>query len=278
MVRRTSKLLAAATAAALLGWAGAAGAATCVGSCGSAGANGDVTAPPSAPTYGWVSTFGGVVGAGQLPGIGGTDGSSFTTSAFSANAGDVLKYDFNFVSSDGQDAPGQFIFEDYASVQLVDAGTGNPVAVLFDARAEPTLLAVPGAGLPPIDPGVTLTPSSASILAGTGTQGNFAGGPVWSPLGAYSGWCWGAGCGLTGWINSTFTVQQAGSYQLVFGVTNWGDQIYDTGLAYSGIQIGGRDIEDTVPEPSVWALMILGFGGVGAALRARRWRSARGFA
>lgn len=269
MVGKTSKLLATAAAVAVLGWAGAAAAATCVGSCGVSGANGDVTAPPGSATYGWVSTFGGVSGAGQLS-VGGTDGSSFTTSTFTAAAGDILNYDFNFVTSDGQDGPGNFVFEDYASVQLVDAGTGNLVAMLFNARAEPNLLGVPGAGLPAIDPGVTLTPAIAPILAGTGTQGNFAGGPVWSPLGDFSGWCWGAGCGLTGWVHSDFTVQNGGDYRLVFGVTNWGDTVYDTGLAYSGIQIGGHEIEDGIPEPATWALMLLGFGGAGAALRSRR--------
>src|SRR5512140_2303599 len=77
--------------------ASAAVAGTCVGACGSLGANGDVIAPPSAATYGWVSTFGGANGAGQLPGVSGTDGSVFTTSTFSGNAGDQLKYDFNYV-------------------------------------------------------------------------------------------------------------------------------------------------------------------------------------
>src|SRR5512135_2998838 len=86
---------------------------TCVGACGSLGANGDVTASPSgAAQYGWISTYGGVDGVGQLPSVLGTDGSTFTTSAFSATAGDNLQYYFNFVTSDGQNGPGQFIYED----------------------------------------------------------------------------------------------------------------------------------------------------------------------
>ena len=37
------------------------------------------------------------------------------------------------------------------------------------------------------------------------------------------------------------------------------------------IRIGGiQDIVTPIPEPSAWALMILGFGGAGAALRSRR--------
>jgi hypothetical protein len=234
-------------------------------------ANGDVTAPPGSATYGWISTAGGVNGVGQLPSIGGTDGSTFTTNPFAANSGDVLSYEFNFVTSDGQDGAGQFIYEDYAYVQLLDAATNAPVALLFDARTEPAGLIVPGAGLPPIDPGVTLIPPSAPVISGSGTQGNLAGGPVWAPLGSYSGWCWGAGCGYTGWIKSNYSVAAGGTYKLQFGVTNWGDTIYDTGLAYSGIQVGGRGVGDGVPEPASWAMMLTGVAGLGAlARRARR--------
>ena len=261
---------AAAAAFVALAVAGAANAATCTGACGTGVANGDVANPPGASSYGWVSTFGGVDGAGQLAGIGGTNGSSFTTSAFHAQAGQDLSYYFNYISSDGQDGSGQFIFEDYASVQLIDAASGQTVAVLFDARSEPTGNIVPGAGLPPVDPGVTLTPGSATMQSGSGADGNFSGGPVWSQLGDYSGWCWGAGFGQTGWIKSNYQVGQTGDYRLAFGVSNWGDTVYDSGLAYSTIKIGEQEIEDGVPEPATWAMMIIGCAGVGAALRRRR--------
>lgn len=241
-------------------------AATCIGSCGVLGPDGDVTAPPNGATYGWVSTFGGVDGAGQLAGIGGTNGSTFTTSAFTANGGEALKYNFNFVSSDGQAGSGEFIYEDYGFVELIDANTNALVAMLFNARTEPGILAVPGNGLPPVDPGVTLSPATAMVQIGTGDGG----GPLWSPLGDSSGTCWGLGCGFTGWIGSNYTIANDGDYRLVFGVSNWGDTAFDTGLAYSGIMIGEREIEDGfggVPEPASWALMIVGFGGVGAVLR-----------
>lgn len=243
-----------------------AAAAVCVGSCGILGADGDVTAPPTGPTYGWVSTFGGVSGAGQLSGIVGTDqstdGSTYTSAPFSANSQDVLQYYFNFVTSDGQDGAGNFIFEDYAWVQLLDATTGNPVAMLFNARTEPSGLIVPGTNLPPIDPGATLTPSSVPINANLTN---------WSPLGDYSGLCWGAGCGNTGWILDQFTIAASGNYMLEFGVSNWGDTIYDTGLAFSGLQIGGTpiEVEDTsVPEPVTVALFGAGLT-VAVALRRR---------
>jgi hypothetical protein len=257
-----------AVAAAALSLPGfSASAAVCAGACGTAAADGDVTLSPSgASTYGWISTFGGVAGGGQLSSVGGTDGSSFTTSAFTANAGDNLQYYFNFVSSDGQDGVGQFIFEDYAFVQLLDAATDTPLAMLFNARTEPSGPIVPGSGLPPISPGVTLNPDPVTMSSGSAPKG----GPNWSPLGSYSGQCWGPGCGLTGWIKSDYTVATAGNYKLVFGVTNWGDTIYDTGLAFSGLNIGGVPIEDSVPEPAVWWMMIIGFGALGAALRSRK--------
>ena len=40
--------------------------------------------------------------------------------------------------------------------------------------------------------------------------------------------------------------------------------------AYGGTITFAPDIRATVPEPAAWALMILGFGGAGSALRSRR--------
>ena len=214
-------VLAALTACALSGFAAqTATAATCVGSCGTLGANGDVTAPPGSSTYGWISTYGGVSGAGEIAGVGGTNGSSFTTSTFNATSGQTLQYYFNYVSSDGQNQGG-FIYEDYTSVQLLNTAT-NTSTMLFNARSEPTGLTVPGQNLPPIDPGVALTPSNSVMNTGTGTLGSQS------------------------------------------------DTIYDSGLAYSGLQIGSTPIEDGVPEPASWAIMLLGIGTIGCVLRTAR--------
>lgn len=265
--RSLRSLAAAAGGLALLLSAGAASAATCVGSCGTLGANGDVTAAPGGGTYGWISTDGGVDGVGQLPGItGSTNGSTFTTSTFHATSGENLQYAFNFISSDGQYAADQFIYEDYASVRLVDAGTGDTVAMLFNARTEPSGNIVPGSGLPAISPGVVLTPATVAMTPGSGINGA----PFWSPLGGDSGQCWGPGCGLTGWIHSDYTVDATGDYKLVFAVSNFGDTAYQSGMAYAGLKIGEVEIEDSVPEPAAWALLMAGFGGLGLALRRRR--------
>ena len=120
-------------------------AATCVGNCGTRGANGVVTAPPGGGTYSYVSTADGVFGAGQLPGIGGTNGSSFTTSSFSAAAGDPLDFAFNYVTSDGAG------FSDYGWARLLTS-TGDLVAVLFTARTQASGTIVPGTGLPSCGP------------------------------------------------------------------------------------------------------------------------------
>ena len=256
----------------------AAGAATCIGSCGViTGANGDVTAAPGGLSYSWISTNRGVTSAGQIGPAGGTNGSSLTTTAFVAANGQTLSFNFNFVTSDGQD-PGNrvsgFVYQDYAYAQLINLDT-NAVTTIFTARTEPTGTIVPGSSLPPVDPGVTLSPSSAPIVLGSGAGG----GPIWSPLGADSGQCYGPGCGLTGWIGSSFVVPTAGNYQVVFGVSNWADTLYQTGLAVSGLNIGGATIDDGasgsgVPEPTAWALMVVGFGLVGAALRRHEARVA----
>jgi hypothetical protein len=129
---------------------------SCVGNCGTLGANGVVTLSPFGnPTYQFVTTSGGVTGAGEIPGVGGTDGSQFTTSPFSANAGDPLQFFFNYVTSDGSQ------FADYAWAEL-QTSLGTHVAWLFTARTQPTGNTSPGFGLPTNDS--TLTPPTTAII------------------------------------------------------------------------------------------------------------------
>ena len=90
------------TAAVLVALIGAfpASADTCVGTCGSLGADGVVT-PTGNGQYQYISTTNGKDGAGQVPPYPGTNGSQFTTSAFSAKSGDVVQIYFNYITSDG---------------------------------------------------------------------------------------------------------------------------------------------------------------------------------
>ena len=138
---RASLLAAVGVAASILLTATGGSAAVCVGQCGVLGANGDVTAPSAGLTYGWISTFGGPTGGGQIASVGGTNGSSFITTSFVATAGQNLHYSFNFVSSDGQSQPGTFIFEDYAFVELIDLANGGSTTMLFNARTSSSTLA-----------------------------------------------------------------------------------------------------------------------------------------
>lgn len=218
----------------------------CTGNCGVSGADGVVAAPPTGSTnYGWVSTDGGINGVG-LGGLIGTDGSVLVSNMFSAESGDDLEFFFNYVTSDGSD------FADYAWARLLD-DTLSQVAMLFTARTKPSGNIVPGVGMPV--PEATLTPGTVEIIAG---------GPSWSPLAGNSGECWDAGCGYTGWIQSNFEIVNTGNYFLEFGVTNWSDSAYDSGLAFDGITVDGVSIDDPVdvPEPSSIALLALAFIGL----------------
>jgi hypothetical protein len=175
------------------------------------------------------------------------------TSVFSAAAGDDLNFWFHYVTSDGSG------FADYAWAALLTSSL-DPVAILFTARTQPSGTIVPGQDLPGVE--ATLNPSSVPIIPG---------GPLWSALGDDSGDCFDDGCGYTGWINSTYDITAAGNYILAFGVSNWSDQAYDSGMAFSGITVAGVPIDNNaVPEPGTWAMMLLGFGAAGFAMRRRK--------
>ena len=239
---RTFFLLAMAAASAA--FSGAASA-QCVGNCGITPATDGVVTG----SHRWISTNLGVSLAGL--GLGGeTNGSTLTTASFFANGTDKLSFEFNYVTSDGAG------FADYAWVELLN---GPMSLILFTARTTETGDTVPGFGLPGLAPGVSLTPAATPIIPG---------GPVWSPLGGFSGSCFSVGCGYTGWIKMTYT-PAAGTYQLRFGVVNWADTIYDSGLAFRGLTIGTDPIVP-IPEPGTWAMLIAGFGLLGLTLRRRR--------
>ncbi|HEY0161823.1 MAG TPA: NF038132 family protein [Edaphobacter sp.] len=228
---------------------------TCVGTCGTLGADGVVSLSPLGNPYQYVTTAGGPTGAGALPSgpLGSeTNGSTLSTSIFTATAGTELNFYFNYVTSDGAG------YADYAWAALFDS-SNNPVSLLFTARTLPSGTIVPGNGMP--DPNATLAPASVPIIGG---------GPVWSPLGSDSGRCYDAGCGYTGWINSNYIIPDAGDYYLKVGVVNWIDQLYASGLALDGVTVDGVPINPTSPVPEPSTFLLLGSGMAGAVSMMRR--------
>jgi len=226
---------------------------TCTGTCGTSAANGVVPLSPGGGTrYGWVSTFGSDEEV-SLAGVGGdgeaANGSRLRSIAFSANAGASLDFRFNYTTSDGED------YADYAWARLLD-GSNNQVALLFTARTRETGNVVPGFAMPL--PVATITPSTVVIDAG---QTN------WSPLGDTSDECYDDGCGTTGWVRSQYAIAANGIYRLEFGVTNWDDEDFNSGLAFDAITLGGEPLP--IPEPSTYAMLLAGMTILGAAAKRR---------
>lgn len=197
----------------------------CTGTCGTAGANGDVALSPLGNSeYGYVVTNKGVTGVSPFSTGGERQGSKLVSNAFTAAAGDKLNFYFNYITSDGSG------FADYSFARLLNASDNSQAALLFTAQTKPTGNIIPAQGLPPPNaaiPTAVINPNASN----------------WSPLGGDSGKCYGAGCGSTGWVLSSFDIAMAGNYLLEFGVINYTDNNYQSGLAFDGITIDGKPID-----------------------------------
>jgi len=218
-------------------------------------ADGDVSLAPGFSSYVWLSTYGAPQGGGAIPSVGGTNGTTVQSASFTVASGDKLNFYFNYITSDGAG------YSDYSWAGLYDASDAL-VTLLFTARTTPSGDTVPGFGLPGLGAGVTLNPVTTPIIGGS---------PFFSPLGEYSGNCYNNGCGSTGWIQMNYNILDDGVYSLKFGVTNWGDTIFDSAFAVAGVAINDVAIDDpdTVPEPATLALTGLALAGLAVARRRR---------
>ncbi|MDR0246814.1 MAG: hypothetical protein LBI16_00210 [Burkholderiales bacterium] len=75
----------------------------------------------------------------------------------------------------------------------------------------------------------------------------------------------------------TYVVPAAGTYRLEFGVVNWDDRNFDSGMAFGGVLIGGAPIGGTIatPVPENNALGIVAMVLLVADLGAARWSRSR---
>lgn len=250
---------------------------TCVGECGAAAADGDITLSPlGSAKYGYVttanSTATGVSPLSLVESGGGsskftqTNGSSYTSAAFTAAQGDTVSAYFNYVSTDGKG------FDDYAWARLVDADSHALVAWMFTARSTNSNKQgiVPGDLGVGFDPDATITNYNDFEFNTRNLKTETA--VSWSLLGAANGTCWretAEGCGFTGWLHSSVTLAQAGRYQIEVGVVNFGDQAYDSGLAFDVLNLQAP----AAAVPEAGSLPMLGVGlAVVAWMRGRRVR------
>lgn len=252
---------------------------------GSAGLIGATTTVPLSPlansVFGFVSTADSTA-LGVSPLLLKTDGkgdeaanngAKLVSGSFAATAGQTLALQFNYVSTDGRG------YDDYAWARLIDAGTDTTAAWLYTARST-------NSARGNVVPGDVLSRQQDNELPdeldATLNNGNSVGFDVastaWQPLGISSGYCWDDAntCGPSGWIRSDYTFARSGNFRLEIGVVNWGDQAFDSALAfdYSGLAQGdfpGLSVMAAVPEPGQLALMLSGLG----LMAGMGWRNRR---
>lgn len=195
---------------------------SCTGNCGVSDSDGVVISD----NYWWVSTLSGVQGAGLKLGRSEKTASNLRSDMFTVTAGQQLSFDYNFITSDG------VWFSDYVWVRLLNEKL-NPAGMIRTGRAYNATYK-----------------DDDSLHTRPGT--------AWSPLGPDSGYCYGSGCGNTGWINVEYEFHKSGDYILEFGVANWLDCAYQSGLAFTNVKVFDEYAKtESVPEPNTLLLCVL---------------------
>lgn len=220
-----------------------------------------------------------------------TNGSKTTSTPFVAQAGDQLILYFNYVSTDGLD------YRDYAWARLVDAGTNATAAWLFLAQSGN---APDGDGTSDYVHDKVLKLQTDEILADQDQDAILNEGQpvvgmpmgaitVWAPLGEFADACWAkdpttSSCGATGWVKSDYTLPDGGTYFLELGIMNWGDEAYQSALAFDFEGLESADLgpgitifdPTDVPEPGAAGSLAAGLGLLANLARRRRSAPRRG--
>ncbi len=248
---------------------------SCTGHCGSTAPVGDITGSPLGnPKHGYVSTAGSqAFGVSPLSvsdnKVGAeTNGSKFVSGVFAAGHNDRLDVVFNYASTDGNG------YDDYAWARLLDVDNNNALASwVFTARST-------NSGSNNIVPGDVLPSNefdARSVITNYRDYEFTAKTIDWAPLGVSNNICWESdakGCGFTGWLQSSVTFEKAGRYRLEVGVVNWGDTLFDSGLAFDYAGLVDSRIAP-VPEPRTYMMMLAGLMMLGLGAR-NRLRTRRG--
>ena len=129
------------------------------------------------------------------------------------------------------------------------------------------IIATSAAGVKTITFGTAVTDIYLALNSWNGQVATFS-----DPFTVYAEGCGFWGCGTAGVSNGNLTVSGNGELHGILKFTGT-----FTSLTYTdqndeywhGIQIGIGGLAGGVPEPSAWALMILGFGAIGAGMRRR---------
>jgi hypothetical protein len=148
--------------------------------------------------------------------------------------------------------------------------TGGPITTCYAAgftAMSGTLTQVGAQGAPvPGSPGILGLDGTGSTtgftdsLSGEILTYNYTGSEIAHFFGIFNG---GSGLNCTECNNT---------YQLFYNPDGFTSGTFDLSLYFNNPGISHVDLFDSgsVPEPATWALMLLGFGGIGMAMRRRR--------
>ncbi|MBK7951227.1 MAG: NF038132 family protein [Deltaproteobacteria bacterium] len=219
-----------------------------------------------------------------------TNGSKTTSTPFVAQAGDQLILYFNYVSTDGLD------YRDYAWARLVDSATNATAAWLFLAQSGN---APDGDGTSDYVHDKVLKLQTDEILADQDQDAVLNDGQpvigmpmgalsVWAPLGESADACWAkdpttSSCGATAWVKSDYTLPDGGTYFLELGIMNWGDEQYQSALAFDFEGLASENLgpgitvydNTDVPEPHAAGALVSGIGALVVLARRRRMQPVR---